>query len=225
MERVQDLGRIEYQKAWDLQINLLKTFLERKAKNQETFDLERIFFCEHNHVYTLGKSGSIDNLLINEQNLKEKKIEFFKTDRGGDITYHGPGQIVGYPILDLKNKRYRLREYIFLLEESIIQFLKQYSIEAFRIEKATGVWVKDGREEAKICAIGVRCSKWITMHGFAFNITTNLDYFNYINPCGFTDKKATSLEKLLKVPPDIEKIKQELTKILIENLFKEKKLN
>ena len=164
----------------------------------------------------MGKSGSESNLLLNDQSLKEKGVSFFKTNRGGDITYHGPGQIVGYPILDLEEFGMGIRKYIELLEESIIILLQKYKIEASRMDGASGVWLDAGNplRARKICAIGVRSSRFVTMHGFAFNVNTDLSYFNNINPCGFVDKGVTSLEKELGTSQDIEKIKFELKEIL-----------
>jgi lipoyl(octanoyl) transferase len=156
-----------------------------------------MIFVEHPHVYTLGKSGSENNLLLDSIQLKAKDASFYRIDRGGDITYHGPGQIVGYPIFDLEMIGVSLKEYIHLLEEAIIISLQETGIHAERLEGATGVWLDSGvaGKTRKICAIGVRASRYVTMHGFAFNVNTNLDYFNYINPCGFTDKGVTSLER------------------------------
>ena len=169
-------------------------------------------FCEHPHVYTLGKSGSDNNLLINKQALAEKGVSFVRTNRGGDITYHGPGQIVGYPILDLDNFKLGIRKYIWLLEESMIVLLRDYGISSSRMEGASGVWLDADQpgKVRKICAIGVRTSRYVSMHGFAFNINTRLEYYNYINPCGFTEKGVTSLEKELGSIQDIENVKIQL---------------
>ena len=217
----QDLGIVDYKKAWDYQEKLFNKVLDEKSHkiNNESTD-NYLLFCEHPHVYTLGKSGAVNNLLINDEFLKKISATFYKIDRGGDITYHGPGQIVGYPILDLDNFNLHLKKYIFNIEQAIIDTLKDYLIEASRLEGATGVWldINDKSRTRKICAIGVRASHWVTMHGFAFNINTNLDYFNYINPCGYTDKGVTSLEKELGRKIDIEEVKDKL-RIHIAEVF------
>jgi lipoyl(octanoyl) transferase len=191
------LGMIEYQEAWDFQEKLFKQLMGARLAGEASPNY--LIFCEHHHVYTLGKSGSQNNLLINSRQLKEKQVSFIKTNRGGDITYHGPGQIVGYPILNLENFGLGIRDYIGLLEESIIRVLADFGIKGERLPGATGVWLDpeiQGKAR-KICAIGVKVSRFITMHGFAFNVNTDLQFFNYINPCGFTDKTVTSLKKEL----------------------------
>jgi len=210
-----DLGKVEYAKAWDLQEKLFNEIIDAKQNNTDSSN--HLLFCEHHHVYTLGKSGSDTNLLLNQKALEEKGATFFKTNRGGDITYHGPGQIVGYPILDLEAFGLGIRSYIELLEESVIAFLDRYDIHATRLDGASGVWLDAGAPAArKICAIGVRSSRFVTMHGFAFNVNTNLDYFNYINPCGFVDKGVTSLQKELGKEMDMEKMKIELRDIILD---------
>lgn len=223
-----DLGSIDYKNAWDYQEELFSKIVKEKKefsnnKNSQQYALNYLLFCEHPHVYTLGKSGQQNNLLINDQFLKKINATYYKINRGGDITYHGPGQIVGYPIIDLEQFDIQVKKYIYLLEESIIQTLKEYGIEADRIDNATGVWLdKDQPEKArKICAIGVRASKFVTMHGFAFNVNTNLEYFDYINPCGFTDKGVTSLQKELGKTIDIKETKH----ILKEKIGKVFKMN
>jgi lipoyl(octanoyl) transferase len=199
-----DLGTIEYGEAWQLQEDLLKQNLDIKALryNEEPANVSTaksttnyLLFCNHPHVYTLGKSGHMENLLVNDSRLKELSVSFFRTNRGGDITYHGPGQIVGYPILDLELFFTDLGKYMRGLEEVIIRTLAHYNIKGDRLPGATGVWLDadDPAKARKICAMGVRCSRWVTMHGFAFNINTDLQYFNYIVPCGISDKKVTSL--------------------------------
>lgn len=200
-----DLGLIDYAKAWDLQ----KLVFEKRVNNQldDTF-----FMLEHPNTYTLGKTADKGNLIGDESFLNEKGISVFEIDRGGDITYHGPGQIVGYPIIDLKNWKQDAHLYLRTLEETIIKVCNSYGLDATRKEKYTGVWIS----ERKICAIGVKISRWITMHGFAFNINTNLDLFNGIIPCGIKDKEVTSLEKELGKKIDIQEVKN---KILSE--FKE----
>jgi lipoyl(octanoyl) transferase len=179
-----------------------------------------LLFCEHPHVYTLGKSGSVNNLLINNRQLHEKKVSFVKTNRGGDITYHGPGQIVGYPILDLENFGLGIRDYVGLLEESIINLLSGFNLKGERLSGATGVWLDPATpgKARKICAIGVKASRFITMHGFAFNVNTDLQFFNYINPCGFTDKTVTSLEKELGMQMDFDEVKEKVLENMT-NLF------
>ena len=212
----QDLGLIDYQKAWDYQESLFEKVVSAKQNNKvteiKTPTPNYLLFCEHPHVYTLGKSGKESNLLMNEAFLKSKGATFYRINRGGDITYHGPGQIVGYPIIDLDNFGLSIRTYIDKLEEVIIRSLKHYGIEATRSPGATGVWIDvDNQAKAmKICAIGVRTSHWVSMHGFAFNVSTNLDYFNYIVPCGIVGKGVTTLEKELGKAVDMEKVKQVL---------------
>jgi len=201
-----DLGSMPYQEAWDFQQSKMDELLElRKTSDYATSNFAGWFLTvEHPHVYTLGKSGDEENMLLNYIQLQAAHAEFIKTNRGGDITYHGPGQMVGYPIIDLDKSGITVRRYIEKMEDAIIETLKEYGIESGRLEGATGVWLdaeKAGKAR-KICAIGVRVSKFITMHGFAFNINTDLNYFNHINPCGFTDKGVTSLEKELGVKQD-----------------------
>ena len=217
----QDLGIIDYAKAWNLQEELFREIIAHKTGSSQVDAHHYLLFCEHPHVYTLGKSGSETNLLLNKQDLKKKGVTFFKTNRGGDITYHGPGQIVGYPILDLEEYDLGIRSYIELLEESIIILLSEYGIPSSRMEGASGVLLDaDSTSSRKICAIGVRSSRFVTMHGFALNINTNLEYFSYINPCGFIDKGVTSLKKELGTTQNIEQIKAKLKRILIQLLEK-----
>jgi len=220
-----DLGLIDYKKAWDYQEALLNSIVEEKmsVRNYGTHILPKHFllFCEHPHVYTLGKSGKDDHLLLNESQLHEKEARFYKINRGGDITYHGPGQIVGYPILNLDFFFNDIHKYLRLLEEAIILTLEEYGITGSRIDKLTGVWIDaeiPGRAR-KICAFGVRCSRWVTMHGFAFNVNTNLDYFNNIIPCGIPDKAVTSMGVELGKPVDIGEVKEKL-KNHLSRLFK-----
>ncbi len=199
-----DLGRSDYKIIWNRQEELLKQIVELKNRNGNS-DTDMIsetpnylIFVEHPHVYTLGKSGDEHNLLLNFIQLQAKEATFFKTDRGGDITYHGPGQLVGYPILDLENFGIGLRQYIYNIEEAVIRTMAVYGIEGMRDPHATGVWLDVGKPSVrKICAIGVRSSRFVTMHGFAININTDLDFFKHINPCGFSDKGVTSLEQEL----------------------------
>ncbi|MDD2345130.1 MAG: lipoyl(octanoyl) transferase LipB [Bacteroidales bacterium] len=205
-----DWGLIDYKEAWDKQQAIFDSVLLYK-KNKSDDVPHRIIFCEHPHVYTLGRNGDENNLLIQGDFLKRIHASYYKIDRGGDITYHGPGQIVGYPIIDLEEAKLSLKEYIFQMEQGIIDTLKEYGISAYRLDGATGVWLDVGNSSVrKICAIGVRASRYVTMHGFAFNINTNLDYFNYINPCGFVDKGVTSLSKELGKSIDIEEVKRVL---------------
>lgn len=208
-----DLGLTDYQQAWNIQKQMHSNVLQSKTNQNRIGGENYLLFCEHPHVYTLGKSGSENNLLINHLQLQAKNATFYKTDRGGDITYHGPGQIVGYPILDLVSFGIGVKEYVSRIEETIIETLKEYSVKSERLEGATGVWLDSKSKNArKICAIGVKVSRAITMHGFAFNINTDLSYFNYINPCGFTDKTVTSLEKELGKKQDTEEVKTLLKK-------------
>lgn len=213
----EDLGRIDYKSAWDYQEKLFNEIIQQKLtqrdKPREDFlPKHHLLFCEHNHVYTLGKSGSMKNLLINQDILNEKQISFFKINRGGDITYHGPGQIVGYPILDLDYFFTDIGKYLRLLEESVILTLKDYGLEAGRSPGETGVWLdpQSPSRSRKICAIGVRCSRWVTMHGFAFNVNTDLSYFKFIVPCGIENKGVTSMQKELSRELDMEEVKMKL---------------
>jgi lipoyl(octanoyl) transferase len=220
----QDLGIIDYKKAWDYQEEKLQDLVRereelKKSGNINVFPQKQVFlFCEHPHVYTLGKSGKENNLLINSDYLNRINASFYRINRGGDITYHGPGQIVGYPIIDLDFFRIKIKEYIWMLEESIIRLVAGYNINAIRLAGATGVWLEHGKERKlrKICAIGVRVSNRVTMHGFAFNVNTDLNYFNYINPCGFTDKEVTSLSREVEKEINIENVKSELKNTLGE---------
>ncbi len=213
-----DLGRIAYDEAWAYQEKLFNGIVESK-KNSVAGDVpNHLLFCEHPHVYTLGKSGSEHNLLLNSQALMEKGVTFFRTNRGGDITYHGPGQIVGYPILDLEAFGMGIRRYIEILEEAVIILLEGSGISAGRLPGASGVWLDADIpfKARKICAIGVRSSRFVTMHGFAFNVNTSLEYFNYINPCGITDKGVTSMQKELGREQDIEEVKARLRDTLLQ---------
>jgi lipoyl(octanoyl) transferase len=205
-----DLGMKEYKAAWDFQENLLdKTIASREEGNVN--QAGTLIFCEHPHVYTLGKSGQQNNLLINDDFLKKIRATYHKSNRGGDITYHGPGQIVGYPVLDLEILRIGIREYIHRLEETIILTLQCYDINASQLEGATGVWLDPGSPSVrKICAIGVRVSKAVTMHGFALNVNTDLSYFNHINPCGFIDRGVTSMQKEKGRMIKLEAVKEKL---------------
>lgn len=213
---LQDLGSKDYKETWDYQEDLFKGIVDLKIKNRrEQANLETpnyFLYVEHPHVYTLGKSGDINNLLVNEAQLKEKEATFYKINRGGDITYHGPGQIVGYPILDLDNFFTDIHKYLRFLEEMVILTLADYGLKAERSEGETGVWLDVGTPFArKICAMGVRASRWVTMHGFALNINTDLGYFDLMIPCGIKDKAVTSLNvELGKKEVDTEEVKQKL---------------
>ena len=204
----EDWGRIEYGEAWVRQQARLENVLEAREAAKT---LNWLVFCEHPHVYTLGRHGHEHNLLLNRLQLMAKDATFHKVDRGGDITYHGPGQIVGYPILDLYDWGIGIKEYIHRLEQSIIDTLAQYGIRGERLNRATGVWLDTGTPRArKICAIGVKVSRHVTMHGFAFNVNTDLNYFNFINPCGFVDKGVTSLARELGREIDMGEVKNRL---------------
>jgi lipoyl(octanoyl) transferase len=215
-----DLGLIPYGEAWDYQESLFQEIINAKSNSGLEKKPNYLLFCEHPHVFTIGKSGSNNNLLINENTLRSKGATFFRTNRGGDITYHGPGQIVGYPILDLESFNMGIRKYIDILEESVIQLLKGYGINSSRMDGASGVWLDVNKplKARKICAIGVRSSRFVTMHGFAFNVNTDLEYYNHINPCGFTDKGVTSLEKEQGSQQNMETVKSELKEILLKLL-------
>ena len=221
----QNLGRIDYKEAWDYQEKLFHELVSIKLGNRDLPEDQQLetknylLFCEHPHVYTLGKSGNDDHLLLNNEELKQKEATYYKINRGGDITYHGPGQLVGYPIMDLDNFFTDIHKYMRYLEESIIRTLQDYGIVGGRIEGMTGVWLDHlvKRNPRKICAIGVKTSRWVTMHGFAFNVNANLDYFNNIIPCGISDKAVTSLDKELGKAMDMaevaEKVKEHLAAI------------
>ena len=214
---LEDLGTKDYKETWDYQEALFDAIIQIKRKNRkEDSDLERpnhFLFVEHPHVYTLGKSGDLNNLLLNEVQLKEKGISYHKINRGGDITYHGYGQIVGYPILDLDNFFNDIHKYMRFLEETIIRVLAEYGLKGERSKGETGVWLDAGTPFArKICALGVRSSRWVTMHGFALNVNTNLGYFDHIIPCGIKGKAVTSLEVELGKKLDAEKVKEKIIK-------------
>lgn len=228
---VQELGLKDYKQTWDYQEQLFETVVDVKIKNRKEnttlFTPNYFLFVEHPHVYTLGKSGDMSNLLLNETQLIEKGATFYKTNRGGDITYHGPGQIVGYPILDLENFFTDIHKYLRLLEEMIILTLAEYGIKAARSEGETGVWLDVGTPFArKICALGVRSSRWVTMHGFALNVNANLGYFDNIIPCGIKGKAVTSLNvELGKKEVNETEVKEKLLKhfeILFEAELKTK---
>lgn len=214
--QLQDLGHKDYKETWDYQELLFKGIIDAKIKNRrEGPRLETpnyFLFVEHPHVYTLGKSGDMDNLLVDEKVLEEKSAKFYKINRGGDITYHGPGQIVGYPILDLDNFFTDIHKYLRFLEEMVISTLAEYGLKGQRSKGETGVWLDVGTPFArKICAMGVRASRWVTMHGFALNINADLGYFDLMIPCGIKDKAVTSLNvELGKQQVDTDEVKQRL---------------
>jgi lipoyl(octanoyl) transferase len=211
-----DLGIIEYGEAWQYQESLLKasTTIKSQRVKGETADetIHHLLFCEHPPVYTLGKSGDEAHVLISKEELAKRNIGYYPTNRGGDITFHGPGQVVGYPILDLEKYYTDIGKYLRSLEEVIIRVLALYGLKGDRSPGETGVWLDpDNKMKArKICAMGVRCSRWVTMHGFALNVNTNLDYFTMIVPCGIPDKQVTSLEKELGHVLDMETVKQQI---------------
>ena len=221
-----DLGLMDYQQAWDYQTNLFQSIIDVKIKNRSLPDNEQVptsnylLFCEHPHVFTLGKSGDEKNLLVKKEDLHTIEATYYHINRGGDITYHGPGQIVVYPIIDLENFFTDIHQFMRLMEEAVIQCLAEFHITAGRIKGLTGVWIDPENELAarKICALGVKTSRWVTMHGLAFNVNTQLEYFNYIIPCGIDDKAVTSLAKELKNVPDFQRVKSVL-KEKLTNLF------
>ncbi len=211
-----DLGLKEYKEAWDYQLTLFERSLMVKGENR-TNEIQKptenhLLFVEHPHVYTLGKSGDENNLLLKKEALSEINASYFPTNRGGDITYHGPGQIVGYPILDLENFFTDIHKYMRTLEEAVILTLAEYGIEGKRIAGLTGVWIDSGKSnvQRKICALGVKTSRWITMHGFALNVNTDLNYFGNIVPCGIQDKAVTSIEHELGVHQNMDEVKNRL---------------
>ena len=237
-----DLGRMGYSECWDLQRSLFDRALnakrnggakkggeeaaqsaasvaEDKANDLGAYEAGWLLLVEHNPVYTLGKSGKSENMLVSEAYLRSIGAEFFHIDRGGDVTFHGPGQVVGYPILDLEQLGIGLREYIDSIEEAIIGVCREWGIEAGRVAGASGVWIDGDTPRArKICAIGVKSSRYVTMHGFALNVATDLKYFNHINPCGFVDRGVTSIEREVGRKVDFEQVKMQVVKHLSEKL-------
>jgi lipoyl(octanoyl) transferase len=214
---VVDVGTMAFGECWELQQQLFKGAIAAKSEGEEP--RHTIILVEHPPVYTLGKSGKDSNLLVAEEFLKSIGAEFFHIDRGGDITFHGPGQIVGYPILDLAQLGVGLKDYIDAIEGAVIDTMAEWGIACQRVEGASGVWiVESGRPMRKICAVGVKSSRWVTMHGFALNVNTDLRYFGYINPCGFTDRTATSMEKELGTKLDLERVKERLISHLTRKL-------
>ena len=215
----QDWGLLDYQAAWEKQEMIFSATIDVKVANR-TNDTEQpvpnhLILVEHPHVFTLGKSGEAKNLLLDEDGLKANHASFYKINRGGDVTYHGPGQIVGYPILDLDNFFTDIHLYLRTLEQAVIDTLGEFGIEGGRYPGYTGVWIDAENDKArKICALGVRCSRWVTMHGFALNVNTDLDYFSHIIPCGIDDKAVTSMKQELGREVDVEHVK----KILVNNI-------
>lgn len=227
-----DLGQIDYQQAWDNQTNLFQSILDVKSQNRSLPVSEQqttknyLLFCEHPHVFTLGKSGDEKNLLVKKEELHTIEATYYHINRGGDITYHGPGQIVVYPIIDMENFFTDIHKYMRLLEESVIQTLAEFNIMAGRISGLTGVWIdfEDANKARKICALGVKTSRWVTLHGLAFNVNTDLNYFKYIVPCGIEDKAVTSLEKELGKQLDLELVKS-ILKNKLSGLFEMEIIN
>ena len=218
-------GLIEFKKCWDFQASIFDDIIRhkiaiRKGESKNSFTQNFLIFCEHPHVYTLGKTGEKDNLLLDELALKSKGASYHHINRGGDVTYHGPGQLVGYPILDLDNFFTDINKYLRFLEEAVILTLKDYGLESGRVEGATGVWIEGDNplKARKICAIGVKLSRWVTMHGFAFNVNTNLDYFDNIVPCGIINKSVTSLQKELGNPQNMAEVQGKVV-FHLQNLF------
>ncbi|HXA02650.1 MAG TPA: lipoyl(octanoyl) transferase LipB [Cytophagaceae bacterium] len=216
------LGTIEYKEAWDYQTEIFNKIIAAKIENRELSEKtpteNYLFFCEHPHVYTLGKSGSKENLLASPEMLNKRHATFYEINRGGDITYHGPGQIVGYPILDLDNFFTDIHKYMRSMEEAVIRTLQEYNIEAGRIAGMTGVWLdaQNPGSARKICAFGVKTSRWVTMHGFAFNVNTDLSYFGNIIPCGISDKAVTSLNLELGYMLDMKEVEDKLLQHLAD---------
>ena len=218
---VKNLGLIDYQEAWDFQENLFKKAIDLKIakRNGETDEIpeNHLLFCQHPHVFTLGKSGNPENLLLNETELIQQQASYYKINRGGDITYHGPGQLVVYPIFDLEQFFTDIHKYMRFLEESVILTLKDFGIESGRVDGLTGVWIDgDSKNARKICAMGVKSSRWVTMHGIGFNINTDLNFFSHIIPCGIDDKAVTSMQRELGTEVNLEEVSRLLQNHLAE---------
>ena len=225
------LGLVDYQEGWDYQTALFNKTVDLKLLNRDLSPEAQeptpnyLIFCEHPHVYTLGRSGKESNLLADEETLKKKQASFYKINRGGDITYHGPGQLVGYPVIDLENFFTDIHKYLRFLEEAIIRTLMKFGIKGERFEGLTGVWLDAGTPRArKICAMGVKTSRWVTMHGFALNVNTDLSYFSNIIPCGIDDKQVTSMEKELDRPVPMNEV-MEILKVEIIDIFQMSLIN
>ena len=219
---LRDIGKSSFSDAWEYQEDIFKKIIDQKIKNRSNENKMEtnnfLIITEHDPVYTIGKSGDISNLLLNDDEMKTQGIEFYKINRGGDITYHGPGQIMGYPIIDLDNFFTDINLYLRKLEEVIINTLKSYDLEGFTIKGETGVWVKDNNGlSKKVCAFGIRASRWVTMHGFSFNVNPELNYFKNIIPCGITDKGVTSVSQLKNRNIEMNEIKQILYKNFAES--------
>lgn len=217
----EELGLIDYKEAWDYQEKLFKSTIDLKIERRKELTTEatknHLLFCQHPHVYTLGKSGDKANLLLNSAELQEHHATYYEINRGGDITYHGPGQLVVYPIFDLDYFFSDIHKYLRFLEEAVIQTLAEYGIEAGRVDGLTGVWVDGDKPSArKICAMGVKCSRWVTMHGIGFNVNSDLSYFSHIVPCGIDDKAVTSMEQELGKPLDFQEVSQVLKRMLAD---------
>jgi lipoyl(octanoyl) transferase len=218
---VKNLGLIDYQEAWDFQENLFKKAIDLKIakRNGETDEIpeNHLLFCQHPHVFTLGKSGNPENLLLNEAELYQQQASYYKINRGGDITYHGPGQLVVYPIFDLEQFFTDIHKYMRFLEEAVILTLKNFGIESGRVDGLTGVWIDgDSKNARKICAMGVKSSRWVTMHGIGFNINTDLNFFSHIIPCGIDDKAVTSMQRELRREVDLKEVSRLLQNHLAE---------
>lgn len=220
----EDLGLIDYNEAWEYQTQRFNSILQVKSENRNRPDQKQkpthnyLLFCEHPHVFTLGKSGEEKNLLIKKEDLHTIDATYYHINRGGDITYHGPGQLVGYPILDLENFFTDIHQYMRLLEEAVIQTLHEFGVDSGRIPGLTGVWLDadDEKKARKICALGVKTSRWVTLHGFALNVNTDLSYFKYIVPCGLADKAVTSLDIETGKTIDMDKLKHILKNKLVQ---------
>ena len=220
----QHLGLVDYQYAWDYQTAIFEKIINQKLLNRDLSEEVQkptdnyLIFCQHPHVYTLGRSGSKDNLLLTAENLQNKQATYYETNRGGDITYHGPGQLVGYPILDLDNFFTDIHKYLRFLEEAVLLTLGDYGLKAGRIEGLTGVWIdfENEKKARKICAMGVKASRWVTMHGFALNINPDLSYFNNIIPCGIPDKAVTSMAQELNKKIDESEVEEKVKMYLCE---------
>lgn len=218
--KVEDLGLCPYRDAWDIQKSRFEAMVasKREGKSPET---EYIFLTEHPHVLTMGKHAHVENLLATPRRLGELHIECIRIERGGDITYHGPGQLVAYPIIDLEKHRLGVKDYVSLLEEAVIRTIARYGVKGERVEGASGVWIGKGTpEERKICALGVKCSRFVTMHGLALNVNTDLRGFSLINPCGFTDKGVTSLKAELNREVPMPAVKETLARELLDLIQK-----
>jgi lipoyl(octanoyl) transferase len=212
---VRDLGIIDYEEAWILQKEIFSRLIEAKLTGED--EEMQILFAEHPHVYTMGAHGDLNNILFSDDFLKRINAQYYKVERGGDVTYHGYGQLVGYPVVDLERLKLGIKQYIWSIEEAVIKTIGEYGIKGQRLNGATGVWiVKNGQRPAKICAIGIKSSRFVCMHGFALNVTTDLEYFTYINPCGFTDREVTSIEKETGLRPGLKEVQEQFLKYFLK---------